>query len=121
MAIAAGAPQAAAGEADVMEAVATPAGGYGDVEIWRFEVTVLHVGTSWQHYVSIIEVLAPNGALLGERRLYAPSLEDETFTTTIPQVEIPAGVTEVTVRAHDSVHGYGGRTVTVLLEAPETN
>jgi hypothetical protein len=30
-------------------------------------------------------------------------------------VKVPAGTDEVTIRAHDSVHEYGGRVVKVVL------
>jgi hypothetical protein len=33
----------------------------------------------------------------------------------LSHIKIPAGVKKVVVRAHDSVHGYGGKTMEVKI------
>ncbi len=102
---------AAAGEADVVgaEARRTADGS------WRFEVTVRHADTGWEHYADKWEVLAPDGRLLGERILLHPHVEEQPFTRTLAGVAVPAGIREVRIRAHDSVHGYGGRELRLEL------
>ncbi len=105
------APLARAGEADVLKVEARPEGG-----AWRFDVTVAHADTGWDHYADRWEVLAPDGTVLGTRVLLHPHENEQPFTRSLGGVEVPAAVTRVTVRAHDSVHGLGGREVTVELE-----
>lgn len=102
---------AGAGEADV-EAVkaAREAGG-----TFRFDVTVRHGDTGWDHYANKWDVVAPDGSVLGTRELLHPHETEQPFTRSLDGVKIPEGVTEVTVRAHDSVHGYGGAEMKVLL------
>ncbi|SMF24321.1 hypothetical protein SAMN06265365_108100 [Tistlia consotensis] len=102
---------ARAGEADVVaaEALREPAG------TWRFDVTLRHADGGWEHYADAWEVLAPDGRLLATSRLLHPHVEEQPFTRSLGGVAIPAGVSQVTIRAHDSVHGYGGRTLELTL------
>ncbi len=102
---------AQAGEADVVraEALADGAGA------WRFRVTVAHGDSGWDHYADKWDVVAPGGAVLGTRVLLHPHESEQPFTRSLGGVEIPENVAEVTLRAHDSVHGYGGKEVTVKL------
>ncbi len=100
-----------AGEADVEGVKAFPEGG----GTYRFEVTVRHSDTGWDHYADRFEVLAPDGAVLGVRTLYHPHVEEQPFTRGLSGVRIPDGLDRVRVRARDSVHGYGGAEVTVDL------
>ena len=100
-----------AGEADVVDVVATEQ----SPGIWRFDVTVRHDDAGWDHYANKWDVLAPDGAVLGTRELLHPHETEQPFTRSLTGVKIPASVTEVIVRAHDSVHGYGGAEMTVEL------
>ncbi len=100
-----------AGEADVVRAEALAEGGGA----WRFRVTVAHGDTGWDHYADKWDVVAPDGAVLGTRVLLHPHETEQPFTRALGGVKIPEGVSEVTLRAHDRVHGYGGREVTVEL------
>ena len=102
---------AGAGEADVVEAQAVPGGGGS----WRFQVSVAHGDTGWDHYADKWDVVGPDGTLLGTRVLLHPHENEQPFTRSLGGVNIPKGVGEVTLRAHDSVHGYGGREVTVKV------
>ena len=100
-----------AGEADVVEVVvaANDRGGY------NFTVTVAHGDTGWDHYADRWEVLDGNGNILGTRTLYHPHVNEQPFTRSLSGIEIPDRVRVVTVRAHDRVHGYGGKVVSVDL------
>lgn len=80
-----------------------------------FSATLRHADEGWEHYADAWEVLDPAGKVLATRVLVHPHVEEQPFTRSLSGVEIPAKVKEVTVRAHDSVHGYGGRTQTVQL------
>ncbi len=94
-----------AGEADVVkvEAVARGNGEY------LLDVTVLHRDEGWNHYADKWEVLAPDGSVLGTRTLLHPHVEEQPFTRSLSGVIIPENIREVTIRAHDSVHEYGGQ------------
>jgi hypothetical protein len=100
-----------AGEADVVRAEARAEGGGA----WRFRVTVAHGDTGWDHYADKWDVVAPDGTVLGTRVLVHPHETEQPFIRSLGGVEIPEGVSEVTLRAHDRVHGYGGKEVTVKL------
>ena len=80
---------------------------------YRFDVTVQHGDEGWKHYANRWEVLAPDGTVLGTRTLYHPHVDEQPFTRSLSGVEIPRGVTTVTVRAHDLVHGTGGAEMVV--------
>lgn len=100
---------ALAGEADVVD-VAVIAEGGGS---YRFDVTLRHDDEGWDHYADRWDVVAPDGTVLGSRTLYHPHVNEQPFTRSLGGVTIPEGVSEVTIRAHDKVHGEGGRTKTV--------
>lgn len=103
---------ALAGEADVVDAVLSrQADGTHTAE-----VTVRHTDTGWDHYADRWEVLSPDGSVLGTRTLYRPHVEEQPFTRSLRGLEIPEGIAFVRIRAHDSVHGFGG--VEVDLEVP---
>lgn len=85
------------------------AGGY------RFDVTLRHADTGWDHYADAWEVLGPDGTVLAKRVLLHPHVDEQPFTRSLAGVKIPAGIARVRIRAHDSVHGYGGREMEVAL------
>lgn len=94
---------ATAGEAVVVGVEATPE----TAGSWRFSVTVHHPDTGWEHYADKWQVLGPGGTLLGERVLLHPHVDEQPFTRSLSGVAIPSDVEQVTVRAHDSVDGWG--------------
>lgn len=100
-----------AGEADVIEADVR-ASGRGN---YSFSVTVVHADTGWDHYADKWEVLAEDGTILGTRILSHPHVNEQPFTRSLSGAVVPEQIRTVTVRAHDSVHEYGGRTVPVVL------
>ena len=99
-----------AGEADVVEVDIKKTG-----DTYFFKVTVKHADEGWDHYANKWDVVAPDDTVLGTRTLYHPHVDEQPFTRSLSDVRIPASITEVTVRAHDSVHEYGGKTVTVAV------
>ena len=52
--------------------------------------------------------------MLGERVLLHPHVDEQPFTRSLSGVTVPSGTEQVTVRAHDSVDGWGPE-VTVVL------
>jgi len=102
---------ASAGEADVIAAKAV----LQQEGTYRFDVTVSHADTGWEHYADAFEVLDMNGNVLGTRTLVHPHVDEQPFTRSLLGVVIPKGVKQVTIRAHDSVHEYGGREIVLTL------
>ena len=101
-----------AGEADVIEVDVKQTGG----DTYFFKVTVRHADEGWDHYADKWDVVAPDGTVLGTRTLYHPHVDEQPFTRSLSDVKISESITEVTVRAHDSVHKYGGETVILFLQ-----
>ena len=82
---------------------------------WRFDVTVRHNDTGWDHYADGWEILDGAGKVLARRVLLHPHETEQPFTRSLTGVRLPAGLARVVLRAHDKVHGYGSVTVTVDL------
>jgi hypothetical protein len=100
-----------AGEADVMKVEVKHTGG----DTYFFKVTVLHADEGWDHYANKWDVVASDGTVLGTRTLYHPHVDEQPFTRSLSDVKITESISEVTIRAHDSVHEYGGKTVKVTI------
>lgn len=84
--------------------------------VCRFDVTVRHADTGWDHYANRFEVVAPDGTVIATRVLRHPHVKEQPFTRSLPGVRIPPGVDRVVVRAGDSVHGTGGAEIEVRIE-----
>jgi hypothetical protein len=91
---------------------------------WTFHVTVEHPDTGWDDYADGWDVVTPDGQVLKAdensqytRTLLHPHENEQPFTRSQSGIAIPDGVTQVRVRAHDLVDGYGGREVVVDLTA----
>lgn len=100
-----------AGEADVVDVQVTKQA----AGVYRFDVTVKHGDTGWDHYADKWEILTPDGEVIGTRILHHPHVDEQPFTRSLSDVKIPAGVSQVIVRAHDKVHGSGGKGYEVQL------
>lgn len=112
------ADDAAVGDADVLEVVATQ----GDNGRWTFDVTVRHLDTGWEDYANGWDVVLPDGTVVKRREgdaftrpLGHPHVDEQPFTRSQSRLVIPEGIERVTVRAHELKHGYGGKTVEVDL------
>ena len=86
----------------VVEAVTATRGADG----WRFDVTVSHPDTGWDHYADGWRVEDEAGTDLGTRVLMHPHVTEQPFTRSLGGVAIPDGTARVYVRARDSVHGW---------------
>ena len=100
-----------AGEADVIDVKAVHSGEAS----FTFHVTVQHADSGWDHYADKWDVVGPDGTILETRVLLHPHQDEQPFTRSLPDVKMPAGVDRVTVRAHDKLHGYGGKAFEVTL------
>ena len=111
-------PPGGAANADVTYVRAVQTG----AATWTFHVTVEHPDTGWEDYADGWDVLTPDGTVLKPdpeepftRLLLHPHVDEQPFTRSQSGIVIPEGVTQVRVRAHDLVDGFGGREVVVDL------
>ncbi|MEM7334055.1 MAG: hypothetical protein AAF490_18360 [Chloroflexota bacterium] len=111
---------AGAGDADVLFVSARMTG----ENVWSFSVTVEHLDTGWEDYADGWDVVLPDGTVLlpnpdnpFTRLLLHPHENEQPFTRNQSNIMIPAEITQVTVRAHDLVDGFGGQEVVVDLTA----
>lgn len=100
-----------AGKADVIGVTVKKIGEH----TYQFSVTVSHNDEGWKHYADKWDIVAPDGRILGTRTLYHPHVDEQPFTRSLSGVKIPQGISTVTIRAHDSIHGYGGQVVSVIV------
>ncbi len=82
---------------------------------WTINVTIRHGDTGWDHYADGWSVNTPDGTELGFRKLLHPHENEQPFTRSLSGVSVPDGVSEVVIRAHDSVHGWSEETYRVKL------
>lgn len=97
------------GEADVVGVKVSGQGGD-----YNFSVTVKHADTGWEHFANRWEVVGEDGTVYGTRVLAHPHVNEQPFTRS-GRIKIPEGVDSVIVRANDSIHGLGGKEMTVKL------
>jgi len=102
---------ALAGQADVVGAVVDQR----SRGIYDFDVMVRSHDTGWEAYADRIEVLGPDGGVLGTRVLEHPHEQEQPFTRDVHGVVIPPGIVSVTIRAHHKTAGYDGAVLTVSL------
>jgi hypothetical protein len=90
---------------------------------WTFSVTVEHPDTGWEDYADGWDVVLPDGTVIKPnpedaftRVLLHPHENEQPFTRSQSGILLPEGTTQVTVRAHDLVDGFGGQEVVVQLD-----
>ena len=83
--------------------------------VYTITAEVEHADDGWDHYADAWQVLTPDGEVIATRELAHPHMNEQPFIRSLSGVEIPDNVAEITVRARDLVHGFGGREVTVRV------
>ena len=81
-----------------------------------FHVTVRHEDEGWEHYVNRWQVLTPDGEVIATRTLMHPHVHEQPFTRSLSNIRVPSGIKKVVLRAHDSIHGYAGKTLEIEIE-----
>lgn len=99
-----------ADEATVTDVTATRMG-----ETWRFDVSLLHGDTGWDHYADGWRIEDAAGTVLGERPLAHPHVNEQPFTRSTSGVSIPKGVSTVYVRTRCNVDGWHKTVLAVTL------
>jgi hypothetical protein len=109
-----------AADADVLDVKAVQT----SADTWTFTVTIFHPDKGWEDYADGWDVVLPDGAVIKPdpdspftRLLLHPHDTEQPFTRSQSGIVIPIAVTEVTVRAHDLIDGFGGQEVAVDLTA----
>lgn len=102
-----------AGEVTIVDATAQC-----DRRLCRFDVTLSHADTGWDHYADQWRVLDTNGNVLGTRTLVHPHVDEQPFTRSLSDVAIPRGTTRVIIEARDTVHGISPHRLELDLELP---
>ncbi|MEO9652173.1 MAG: hypothetical protein ABJ360_18855 [Roseobacter sp.] len=82
---------------------------------WRFDVTISHPDTGWDHYADGWRILDMDGTQLGIRELAHPHVNEQPFTRSLSGVRIPAGVDRVQIQARDKPGGWNPKTKTISL------
>lgn len=89
---------------------------------WTFEVTVEHPDTGEEDYANGWDIITTEGEVIKKSIdepftfvLTHPHIDEQPVTRSQSGLIIPQDVTEVFVRAHDIVHGWGGQIVYVDL------
>ena len=80
-----------------------------------FSVTLKHDDEGWQHYANQWDVMTMDNKLLKSRVLLHPHVDEQPFTRSLSGVQIPAGTSQVKIRAKDLKHGYSSDEYTVDL------
>ncbi|NKB52147.1 MAG: hypothetical protein GKR97_07995 [Rhizobiaceae bacterium] len=101
-----------AGEVDVTDVKMRKTG----PNTYRFDVTLKHADTGWDHYADKWQVVGPDGTVLGTRVLAHPHVNEQPFTRSLGGVKIADGIDKVVIRGGDSVHGLGGVEITVAID-----
>lgn len=83
-----------------------------------FDVTVSSAYDTPERYADAWRVIGPDGTVYAQRELLHDHAGEQPFTRSLDGVEIPVGVTTVTIEGRDLVNGWGGGTVDVELPPP---
>jgi len=82
---------------------------------WTFNVTVSSPYDTPQRYADAWRVVDPDGNELGIRILTHDHASEQPFTRSQGGIQIPEGVSEVTVQGRDLANGWGGGELVVAL------
>ncbi len=90
---------------------------------WTFHVTVSHPDTGWEDYANGWDIATLDGSKLKIResdeftRLLAhPHENEQPFMRSQSGIIIPEDISQVIIRAHDIVDGFGGQEIVVDLQ-----
>lgn len=84
--------------------------------VYRFDVTLRHKDTGWEHYANKWEVQLPSGEVLATRVLHHPHVEEQPFTRSLGGVKVPHDVKTLFIQAYDTEHGASPKRFEVKLD-----
>ncbi|MBL4768594.1 MAG: hypothetical protein JKY94_12955 [Rhodobacteraceae bacterium] len=82
---------------------------------WRFDVTLSHPDSGWDHYADGWRLLDMEGNEIGRRVLAHPHVNEQPFTRSLGGVPVPAGTTQVQIEARCFIDGWTGAPMTITL------
>jgi len=80
-----------------------------------FDVTVSSPYDTPKRYADAFRVMGRDGVVFGERQLLHDHAGEQPFTRDLYGVKIPPGIRVVVIQAKDQQHGYGGKTIEVVM------
>lgn len=87
---------------------------------WKFNVTIRHDDSGWDHYADLWVVVNPQtDEVLGSRTLAHPHVGEQPFTRTLSGVIINKEIRYLEVKSKCTLHGYQGKAVLVDLTQKE--
>lgn len=102
---------------DVLDAEATQA----DDGSWTFSVTLSSPYDTPEQYADAWRVVGPDGTVFGIRELLHDHANEQPFTRSQSGIEIPDGITTVTIEGRDQANGWGGATLDLPLGSDPNN
>ncbi|WP_294225338.1 hypothetical protein [uncultured Shimia sp.] len=84
-------------------------------EGWRFDVTITHPDTGWDHYADGWRIETKDGQVLGTRILAHPHVNEQPFRRSLTRVWIPPEITTIFVRSKCNQDDWGEETTKVSL------
>lgn len=82
---------------------------------WRFDVTLSHSDTGWDHYADAWRILDMEGNQLAIRELAHPHVNEQPFTRSLSGLSFPEGITQVQIQAREKPGGWHAETQRVIL------
>ncbi|WP_197917410.1 hypothetical protein [Thiosulfatihalobacter marinus] len=73
---------------------------------WRFDVTLTHPDTGWDHYADGWRAETEGGSVLGTRELVHPHVDEQPFTRSLSPVALADGIATVLIRARCNIDGW---------------
>ena len=88
---------------------------------WSADVTLNHADTGWKHYADAWRLVDVKGNEIGKRTLYHPHVNEQPFTRSLNNFEIPKDIKILFVEAHDLNRGWSKAKVKVDMSKPSTS
>ena len=100
-----------ASEIDIVNVVLTKQSG-----TWRADVTLNHADTGWKHYADGWRLVDENGGEIVKRTLYHPHVNEQPFTRSTSNFQIPSDKKIIFVEAHDLNRGWSPNKVRIDMK-----
>lgn len=82
---------------------------------WRADVTLNHADTGWEHYADGWRLVDEKGNEIKKRTLYHPHVNEQPFTRSLSDIQIPESTKIIYVEAHDLNRGWSKNKVRIDL------
>lgn len=72
---------------------------------YTIAVTLEHADHGWDHYANQWQVVGPNGDVIATRILAHPHVNEQPFTRSLSNIQIPEGISKITIKAGCTISG----------------